>query len=81
MAHDTLMLIAQLSGLRINVLVNRLICDTEFARRVHSKLAGALAAMIEDQRKIFTAERVRDDTWESTRRGLIRRPASLLERL
>lgn len=62
MAHDTLMLIAQLSGLRISVLVNRLICDTEFARRVHSKLAGALAAMIEDQRKIFTAERVRATT-------------------
>ena len=59
MAHDTLMLIAQLSGLRINVLANRLGCDTELARGVHTKLADTLAEMIEDQLTIRTAEGVR----------------------
>ncbi len=58
MAYDTIMLIAQLSGLRINVLTNRLGCDTDLARGVHTKLAGILAAMIADQRKILTAEGV-----------------------
>ncbi len=58
MAHNTLMLIAQLSGLRINVLANRLGCDTDLARGIHTKLAGNLAAMIEDQRKILAAEGV-----------------------
>lgn len=58
MAHNTLMLIAQLSGLRINVLANRLGCDTNLARGVHTKLAGVLAAMIADQRKILTAKGV-----------------------
>lgn len=58
MAHNTLMLIAQLSGLRINVLANRLGCDTDLARTVHSKLADVLAEMVEDQRKILNAERV-----------------------
>lgn len=58
MACDTLMLIAQLSGLRINVLANQLGCDTDLARGVHRKLANTLTAMIEDQRRIFAAERV-----------------------
>lgn len=56
MAHDTLMLIAQLSGLRINVLANRFGCDTNLARGIHTRLADVLAAMIEDQRKVLTAE-------------------------
>lgn len=59
MAYDTLMLIAQLSGLRINVLANRLGCDSDLARGVHTTLAGILAAMIEDQRRILAAEGVR----------------------
>lgn len=58
MAYNTLMLIAQLSGLRINVLANRLGCDTDLARGVHTRLAKVLAAMIEDQRRILTAEGV-----------------------
>lgn len=58
MAHNTLMLVAQLAGFRINVLANRLGCDTDLARTVHDKLAEVLAAMIEAQRKIVTAERV-----------------------
>ena len=57
MAHDTLMLIAQLSGLRINVLANRLGCDTDLARRVHDKLASVLATIIGDQRNILAAQR------------------------
>ena len=58
MAHNTLMLVAQLAGLRIHVLANRLGCDTDLARSIHDKLASVLASMIEDQRKILTAERV-----------------------
>lgn len=58
MAHNTLMLVAQLAGLRIHVLANRLGCDTDLARSIHDKLAEVLAAMIEAQRKIVTAERV-----------------------
>ncbi|MEZ5784330.1 MAG: hypothetical protein R3D70_22540 [Rhizobiaceae bacterium] len=50
------MLIAQLSGLRVNVLANRLACESDLARSVHDKLASTLAAMIEDQRKIRKAE-------------------------
>lgn len=57
MAHNTLMLVAQLAGLRIHVLANRLGCDTDLARGVHDKLAEVLAAMIEDQRNILAAER------------------------
>ena len=56
MAYDTIMLIAQLSGLRVNVLANRLACESDLARSVHDKLASTLAAMIEDQRKIRKAE-------------------------
>lgn len=59
MAHNTLMLIAQLSGLRINVLANRLGCDTELARIVHDTLAAKLAKMIAAQRRILAAERAR----------------------
>ena len=58
MAHNTLMLIAQLSGLRINVLANRLGCDTEFARGVHTKFVDVLAEMIQGQRNVLAAERV-----------------------
>ena len=55
MAHNTLMLVAQLAGLRIHVLANRLGCDPDLARSIHDKLASVLASMIEDQRKILTA--------------------------
>lgn len=58
MAHNTLMLVAQLAATRINVLANRLGCDTDLARTVHDKLAEVLAAMIEAQRNILTAEQV-----------------------
>lgn len=58
MAHNTLMLVAQLAGVRIQVLANRLGFDTDLARTVHDKLADVLAAMIEDQRKILAAERM-----------------------
>ncbi len=57
MAHTTLTLVAQLSGLRILVLANRLGCDTEPARTVHDRLAATLAEMIEAQRRILAAER------------------------
>ncbi|EZQ14597.1 hypothetical protein CF98_19295 [Halopseudomonas bauzanensis] len=57
MAHNNLMLVAQLSGLRINVLANRLACDTELARGVHDLLAEKLAKMIDAQRNILAAER------------------------
>ncbi|MRX36904.1 hypothetical protein [Aminobacter sp. MDW-2] len=57
MAHNTLMRIAQLSGLRITVLANRLGCDTDLARQVHDTLAVTLARMIEAQRRILAAER------------------------
>ncbi|WP_349009633.1 hypothetical protein [Mesorhizobium sp. CN2-181] len=59
MAHNTLMLIAQLSGLRILVLANRLGCDTERARAVHDRLAAKLAEMIQAQRNILAADRAR----------------------
>lgn len=59
MPHNTLMLVAQLSGLRILVLANRLGCDTELARTVHERLAEKLAAMIDLQRKILAADRAR----------------------
>ena len=59
MAHNTLMLVAQLSGLRILVLANRLGCDTELARNVHDTLAAKLAKMIDAQRKILAADRAR----------------------
>jgi hypothetical protein len=51
------MLVAQLSGLRILVLANRLGCDTELARTVHDRLAAKLAEMIEAQRNILAADR------------------------
>ena len=57
MAHNNLMLVAQLSGLRILVLANRLGCDTELARTVHDRLAAKLAEMIEGQRGILAADR------------------------
>jgi hypothetical protein len=59
MAHNTLMLIAQLSGLRILVLANRLGCDSEFARTVHDRLAAKLAEMVQARRNILTAGRAR----------------------
>jgi|GEM_PF-993394 len=59
MAHNTLMLFAQLSGLRILVLARRLGCDTEPARTVHETLAAKLAKMIEAQRTILAADRAR----------------------
>ncbi len=59
MAHNTLMLVAQLSGFRILVLANRLGCDTEPARSVHDTHAAKLAKMIDAQRKILAAERAR----------------------
>ena len=59
MAHNTLLLIAQLSGLRILVLANRLGCDSELARTVHDRLAAKLAEMIQAQRKILAADRAR----------------------
>lgn len=58
MAHNTLMLVAQLSGFRILVLANRLGCDTELARTLHDRLATKLAEMIEAQRRILVADRV-----------------------
>lgn len=58
MAHNnTLMLVAQLSGLRILVLANRLGCDTDLARVVHDRLASKLAEIIGAQRKILAAGR------------------------
>jgi hypothetical protein len=57
MAHDTLTLVAQLSGLRILVLANRLGCDTGLARTVHDRLAVKLAEMMDAQRRILAAER------------------------
>jgi hypothetical protein len=51
------MLIAQLSGLRIKVLANRVGCDTDLARTVHDRLAAKLAEMIEAQRRILDADR------------------------
>lgn len=57
MAHNNLMLVAQLSGLRINVLANRLGCDTELASGVHDLLAEKLAKMIDAQRNILAADR------------------------
>lgn len=59
MAHDTLMLVAQLSGLRVLVLANRLGCDTDFARTVHDTLAAKLAEMIEAQREVLAADQAR----------------------
>lgn len=59
MAHNTLMLVAQLAGLRILVLANRLGCDTELARTVHDTLAAKVAKMIEAQRRILAADRAR----------------------
>ena len=59
MAHNTLMLIAQLAGLRINVLANSLGSDTELARTVHDTLAAKLAKMIDSHRRILAAERAR----------------------
>lgn len=59
MAHNTLMLVAQLSGFRILVLANRLRCDTELARTVHDTLAAKLVKMIDAQRNILTADRAR----------------------
>lgn len=59
MAHNNLMLVTQLSGLRIRVLANRLGCDTELARTVHDTLAAKLAKMIEAQREILAADRAR----------------------
>ncbi len=57
MAHNTLMLFAQLSGLWIRVLASRLGCDTELARTVHDTVAAKLARMIDAQRKILAADR------------------------
>lgn len=57
MAHNSLMLFAQLSVLRIRVLASRLGCDTELARTVHDTLAAKLARMIDAQRKILAADR------------------------
>ena len=57
MAHNTLMLVAQLSGLRILVLANRFGCDTDLARSVHNTLAAKLAEMIDAQRKILASDR------------------------
>ena len=59
MAHNTLMLVAQLSGLRILVLANRLACDTDLARSVHDTLAAKLAKMIDAQRNTLAADRAR----------------------
>ncbi|WP_019171809.1 hypothetical protein [Pseudaminobacter salicylatoxidans] len=58
MAHNTLTLVTQLSGLRILVLANRLGCDTDLARGVHERLATKLAKMIEAQRRILAADHV-----------------------
>jgi hypothetical protein len=57
MAHNNLMFFAQLSGLRILVLANRLGCDSDLARTVHDRLAAKLAEMIEAQRRILAADR------------------------
>lgn len=57
MAHINLMLVAQLSGLRILVLANRLGCDTDLARGIHDTLAAKLAKMIDAQRMILAADR------------------------
>lgn len=57
MAHNNLMLAAQLSGLRILVLANRFGCDTDLARSVHDTLAAKLAEMIDAQRKILASDR------------------------
>jgi hypothetical protein len=57
MAHNNLMLVAQLSGLRINVLANRLGCDSDLARSAYDRLASVLAEMVQAQRKILAAER------------------------
>lgn len=57
MAHNNLMLVAQLSGLRVHVLANRLGCDSDLARTVHDRLAAKLAEMIEAQSKILAADR------------------------
>lgn len=57
MAHTTLTLVAQLSGLRVHVLANRLGCDSDLARTVHDRLSAKLAEMIEAQRKILDADR------------------------
>ena len=59
MAHNNLMLVAQLSGLRVLVIAKRLGCDTELARTVHNRLAEKLAEMIEGQRSILAADRAR----------------------
>ena len=58
MAHNNLMLVAQLAGLRILVFANRLGCDTDLAQSVHDTLAAKLAEMIDAQRKILAADRV-----------------------
>ena len=58
MAHNNLMLVAQLSGLRVLVLANRLGCDTDLARSVHDGLAAKLAEMIVAQSRILAADRV-----------------------
>lgn len=57
MARNTLILVAQLAGLRILVLANRLGCDTDLARSVHNTLSAKLAEMIDAQRKILTSDR------------------------
>ena len=57
MAHNNLMLVAQLSGLRIRVLANRFGCDTDLARSVHDTLAAKLAEMIDPQRKVLASDR------------------------
>ncbi|WP_137114127.1 hypothetical protein [Mesorhizobium sp. GR13] len=57
MAYNNLILVAQLSGFRIQVLANRLGCNSDLARSVHDKLAEIIAGMIEGQRKILAAER------------------------
>lgn len=59
MAHNNLMLVAQLSGLRVHDLANRLGCDSDLARTVHDRLAAKLAEMIDAQGKILAAERAR----------------------
>jgi hypothetical protein len=56
MAHNNLMAVAQLSGLRVLVLANRLGCDGELARTVHDRLATKLAGIIEAQRRILAAD-------------------------
>ena len=57
MTSNNLMLVAQLSGLRVLVLANRLGCDTDLARGIHDTLAATLAKMIDAQRNILAAER------------------------